>query len=602
MQSIPDSSSDSEWSDDEDLYTPISQQDGCLVSDTDEDSIDPNENYLVIPASDEEINTEDEDDIPLSIRYDRLMSKRSLKKKETKPVWVEEHLITPPESTMFTGDINLPENIMCLTDPYQFFSFLFPPTLIKYITDQTNLYASQISPNKLPMICVKEIEQFIGLCLKMSVVKLPTIRHYWGNLGIPSIYNVMSVNRFEEIKRFIHFNDNSQLPARGDYNYDKLFKVRPLCSQVQNIIRSIPKEEHLAVDEQIIPTKSRTSLKQYNPKKPHKWGYKVFVLSGKSGFCYDFDIFAGAQSNVVPESCPNLSASSNVVIRMSYFIPKHCNYKIFFDNWFTSIPLLVYLHKEGILPLGTARLNRLTGLKMPKEKELRKKGRGTFCEMVTNVDEIKITAVSWLDNKVVNMVSTYAGSQPVMEKKRFFKSENIHKVISCPNSVGIYNSYMGGVDLIDSMLGYYRIPLRSKKYYMKIFYHIIDLCVVNAWLLYRRVNNNNESYLPLVDFKILISEVLCEVKRTTPKRKGRPTAEENRTQGLIETKKKRGPCSELPAEDVRLDGMDHYPIHENRNRCKYPTCSQKTMISCSKCQIHLCINDKRNCFLLFHTQ
>lgn len=67
-----------------------------------------------------------------------------------------------------------------------------------------------------------------------------------------------------------------------------------------------------------------------------------------------------------------------------------------------------------------------------------------------------------------------------------------------------------GVNLIDSMLGYYKIPLRSKEYYTKIFYHIIDLCIVNAWLLYRRVNNN-ESYLPLVDFKILISEVLCEV-------------------------------------------------------------------------------------------
>jgi hypothetical protein len=86
------------------------------------------------------------------------MSNRSLKEKETKLVWVEEDLITPPESTMFTGDINLLESIMCLTDPYQFFSFLFPPTLIKYCTDQTNLYASQISPKKLPMIYAKEIE------------------------------------------------------------------------------------------------------------------------------------------------------------------------------------------------------------------------------------------------------------------------------------------------------------------------------------------------------------------------------------------------------------------------------------------------------------
>ncbi|XP_044765379.1 uncharacterized protein LOC123321713 [Coccinella septempunctata] len=41
----------------------------------------------------------------------------------------------------------------------------------------------------------------------------------------------------------------------------------------------VPKEEHLAVDEQIIPTKAQSTLKQYNPKKPHK----VFVLSGVSG-------------------------------------------------------------------------------------------------------------------------------------------------------------------------------------------------------------------------------------------------------------------------------------------------------------------------------
>lgn len=49
----------------------------------------------------------------------------------------------------------------------------------------------------------------------------------------------------------------------------------------------------MAVDEQIIPTKARSSLKQYNPKKPHKWGYKVFVLSGVSGFSYNFDFYSG---------------------------------------------------------------------------------------------------------------------------------------------------------------------------------------------------------------------------------------------------------------------------------------------------------------------
>jgi len=57
------------------------------------------------------------------------------------------------------------------------------------------------------------------------------------------------------------------------------------------------------------------------PKKPHKWGYKAFVLSGISGFSYDFDIFAAAQSNTVPDAAPDLGASSNVVVRLTQSVP-----------------------------------------------------------------------------------------------------------------------------------------------------------------------------------------------------------------------------------------------------------------------------------------
>jgi hypothetical protein len=64
-----------EWSNYEDLYTPICQQDKCFVLDIDEDTtIDPYRKYLVIPVSDEAFNSKDEDDIPVSIRHDILMS------------------------------------------------------------------------------------------------------------------------------------------------------------------------------------------------------------------------------------------------------------------------------------------------------------------------------------------------------------------------------------------------------------------------------------------------------------------------------------------------------------------------------------------------
>jgi len=604
IKQIPDGSSDSELSDDDEEPKAFSTQILVAESDSNSDCSDDENDLLVIPASDEEILSEDEDNIPLAVRIEQLNKKKksNLPKKSYKPIrhkWLEENLSIEDDQLQFRGSLDLPTDISSLDTPYQFFNFLFPKSIITYITDQSNLYASQIRPNNLPNISEKEIEQFIGILLKMSISSLPSIRHHWGVLGHPSVYNVMPVNRFEEIKRFMHFNDNT---TNTPETYDRLFKVKPLLDQIKNILITIPKEEYLAVDEQIIPTKCKTSLKQYNPKKPHKWGYKVFVLSGVSGFSYDFDIFAGEQTNKMPDNCPTLSTSSNMVIKMAYTIPRQKNYKLFFDNWFTSLPLMVYLDKEGILPLGTARLNRIAGLIMPNEKEFKKLGRGSMCEKTTTIDNVKVSAVSWFDNKVVTMVSTYVGSQPTVEKQRFFRSLKMKKMVTCPKAVDVYNQYMGGVDLLDSMLGYYRISLKSRKYYMKIFYHMVDLCVVNAWLLYRRVHP--DTYIPLVDFKLIISEVLCEVLKPSPRRKGRPLSSENTTQSLYNAKRRRrGPCSELPAEESRLDGMDHLPIQLiSRSRCKYPTCKSKTMASCIKCALPLCFNQERNCFLLFHTQ
>lgn len=173
----------------------------------------------------------------------------------------------------------------------------------------------------------------------------------------------------------------------------------------------------------------KTSLKQYNPKKPHKWGYKVFVLSGVSGFSYDFDIFAGEQTNKMPDNCKSLTTSSNMVIKIAYTIPRQKNFKLFFDDWFTSLQLMVYLDKEGIFPLGTARLNCITGLIMPTVKVFKKQGRGTMCEKTTTSVNVKIYAVSWFDNKVVTMVSTYVRSQPTVMQKRFFRSLKIKKMV-----------------------------------------------------------------------------------------------------------------------------------------------------------------------------
>ena len=130
-------------------------------------------------------------------------------------------------------------------------------------------------------LCQDELEQFIGECLYMSIIHLPSTRHHWNpNIGNGKVSDVMSWNRGKEIKRFLHCNDNSTFIPNGQDGHDALHKVRPLLTMFREQLLKVPREEYLLVDEQIIPIKSRSHLKHYNPNKPYKWGYKAFVWSG----------------------------------------------------------------------------------------------------------------------------------------------------------------------------------------------------------------------------------------------------------------------------------------------------------------------------------
>ena len=66
--------------------------------------------------------------------------------------------------------------------------------------------------------------------------------------------------------------------------------IRPLLRMLKENCCKVTPEEYNSVDEQMIPLKGRSSLRKYMPKKPKKWGFKVFSRSGQSGFCYDFEV------------------------------------------------------------------------------------------------------------------------------------------------------------------------------------------------------------------------------------------------------------------------------------------------------------------------
>ncbi|XP_055947084.1 piggyBac transposable element-derived protein 3-like [Argiope bruennichi] len=369
-------------------------------------------------SSENEVNIQNES----STSGNKTLEEKSkkVKKEKIKLVWKKKSLQVNPEIITFSGDTHV-----------------------------------QQTPEKPLNVTSSDIRKYLGICILSSVSSVKDFRLYWNPaVGISLIQNSMPVNEFEKIRRYLHFNDNNAFSTDLQGGQDKFFKLRPLIDELQKSFLSIPMEECLCVDEQMCATKARHHLKQYMPDKPHKYGYKLFILSGVSGFAYNFEIYGGKEldvANILQE--PDLGASSNVVIRLTRPVQENVNHKLYFDNYYTSIPLQVYLKKKGILSLGTIRRNRIPDCKLPTERELKLQVRGSITEFVAEYDGCELSNVSWKDNKTVTMLSTFAGTNPVSEVQRFDRKQKCHVKVNCPYVIKTYNKHMGGVDLLDSLIG-----------------------------------------------------------------------------------------------------------------------------------------------------
>ncbi|KAG0419655.1 hypothetical protein HPB47_003958, partial [Ixodes persulcatus] len=96
----------------------------------------------------------------------------------------------------------------------------------------------------------------------------------------------------------------------------------------------------------------------------------------------------------------------------------------------------------------------MRGCQLKSEKELKKNGRGF--SKVGEVDGIELSCVRWFDNRAVTPLSTFTGQSPVQTPKRSSSAKNEFTDIDFPDVVQKSNKNMGGVDLLDSLLGLYR--------------------------------------------------------------------------------------------------------------------------------------------------
>lgn len=104
--------------------------------------------------------------------------------------------------------------------------------------------------------------------------------------------------------------------------------------------------------------------------------------------------------------------------------------------------------------------------------------------------------------------------------------------------------------------------------------------------------------MTLFDFKDAVAEACCRVGEVS-KQRGRPSEEAV----AYSAKRQKMARAVRPSIEVRLDGIDHLPEYgEKRLQCKNFSCTNLAQIKCVKCNVTLCLNKTRNCFMEFHTK
>ncbi|XP_061397982.1 piggyBac transposable element-derived protein 2-like, partial [Musca vetustissima] len=308
---------------------------------------------------------------------------------------------------------------------------------------------------------------------------------------------------------------------------------------------------------------------------------------------YDFLVYQGSTTPINQNMVKTVGFGST-----TQRIPKNeIGHKLFFDNYFPSYQLFEMLKRNKINAAGTIRVNRFANPRLPVEKEMKQKGRGSSAECISADGNVIVTR--WFDNRTVNLGSNFVGIGKQDKVKRWDKNKNDFVVIDRPEVVRMYNESMGGVDLLDQVIQYYRINIRSVKWTLRVIMHFVDLALTAAWMEYRRdclANNiQKNKILDSMNFRIQVARTLVGAQQdynpttNTTRGRGRPpnppsgrdnTTADSSLDGSVSSEsdseespppKKNKTFQRQPPQEVRLDQKLHIPCFvqaKSAGRCK----------------------------------
>ena len=206
------------------------------------------------------------------------------------------------------------------------------------------------------------------------------------------------------------------------------------------------------------------------PKKPTKWGIKVWCLTESvSRYVWTFEVNCGPNKGV-----PGIKGSkkgeamqgANVVQGLLVGLENR-GHIVVLDKFFSSISLFVDLLEKGTYVTGMVRANRIGLPTALAKKSLYIKCTQGHLEWRIHKSQ-KISAIVWVDKKPVILMSTVAppihgpGEEcPTVERR----VGHVRTAVKTSPMHHQYTSYIWGVDVADQLRGEYLCQVRTQKWW-----------------------------------------------------------------------------------------------------------------------------------------
>ncbi|KAG4073526.1 hypothetical protein HA402_000750 [Bradysia odoriphaga] len=364
---------------------------------------------------------------------------------------------------------NIPVNIKT-NSPMDFFKLYFTDDVCAEIVKWTNMAALRFynSNEDWKMVDKDELYAFLGLLISAGHMKScnENYRNFWHPFYGSKIFKAtMGMTRFEQLLRFIRFDDQYTRSARR--KTDKLAPIRSIWEKVTGNFKKyyIP-SQNLTIDEQLMPCRCRCSFIQFMPKKPDKYGIKIFwICDSRNAYPLQGFVYTGKNGD---KRTVDLAKTVVETLCASYYGTKR---NITTDNYFTSFTLAESLISNGLNLVGTLKKNKTC---VPPEflpNRTKKEGSTMFgfrkdITLASHVPKV---------GKAVLFLSTMHHNNNII-------TEDVKKPMSQINKH--YNATKSGVDTMDQMVHEYMTKRKTNRWPFSFFMNLLDVSNIAAYTLW----------------------------------------------------------------------------------------------------------------------